>query len=276
MTQYGDLFDGAEGKGDIFVRGVPDGSRIIITSDQQIPFQDDALLDVIYGQFSRDFRPRTPSAQYYHAIAGDCLDLFGLSKFPAHVTPRGYRVGVEVEMLKERLARWSKRFDHNYYIFGNHEFRWEKEMYEGRLSQYTRRLHEVLELEALGYDWVPYGRHVDFEGFIITHGNSTALHAAKVELTNYQSSGVSGHTNRPQDYTTASASNGEPSTWYSLGMTCRNDIGSVIKVWSQTQRWQQCFGIGQVQNGVLYFNSVRVHHGGFWANGKFYPVAPGA
>ena len=270
MSQYDDLFDGAEEKGDILVRGVPNGSRIIVTSDQQMPFQDDALLDVIYGQFAKDFKPKT--GDYYHAIAGDCLDLFGLSRFPIHVTPKGYRVGVEVEMLKERLARWRKRFDHNYYIFGNHEFRWEKEMYEGKLSQYTRRLHEVLGLEELGYDWVPYGRHVDFEGFIITHGNSTALHAAKVELMNYQSSGTSGHTNRPQDYTTASASNGEPSTWYSIGMTCRTDIGSVIKVWSATQRWQQAFGYGQVEDGVLHYQTARVHHSAFYAAGKVYKV----
>jgi len=270
--ELSELFDGVESKGDIIVRGVPDGSRIIVTSDQQIPFQDDALLDVIYGQFAKDFRPRTPGALYYHAIAGDCLDLFGLSSFPAQVVPKSYRVGVEVAMLRERLAKWKKRFDHNYFIFGNHEYRWARTMFEGKLAAYTTPLEEALGLKELGYDWTPYGRHLDFEGFIITHGNSTAKHAASVELNTYTSSGASGHTNRPQSYTSASAAGGDPITWHSLGMTCRTDMGAVIKSWSRTNPWQQGFGIGEVQGGVLHFQPVRVHHGAFYAAGRIYKV----
>lgn len=268
-----DLFDGVETQGDIIVRGVPDGSRLVVTSDQQIPFQDDALLNTIYGKFVKDFKPKKPGAQYYHAIAGDCLDLFGLSSFPMVVAPKSYRVGVELDMLRERLVKWGKPFDHNYYVFGNHEYRWSRTMFEGKLPQYTKTLSDALDLEELGYLWTPYGRHVDFEGFIITHGNSTAKHAASVELGLYKSSGTSGHTNRPQDFTDASAADGEPITWYSMGMTCRTDMGSVIKTWSRTMPWQQAFGYGQVENGVLHYQIARVHHGAFMAAGKVYEVA---
>lgn len=267
-----ELFDGVETKGDIIVRDVPDGSRIIVTSDQQIPFQDDALLNTIYNKFAKDYRPRTTGAKYYHAIAGDSLDLFGLSSFPMQVAPKSYRLGIEIDMLRERLAKWGKLFDENYLIFGNHEYRWAREMFEGKLGAYTRSLEDALGLEELGYQWVPYGRHVDFEGFILTHGNSTAKHAASVELGLYNRSGASGHTNRPQSFTTASAADGEPITWTSLGMTCRNDMGAVIKSWSRTQAWQQGFGYGQVKDGVLHFQSARVHHGQFMAGNKVYEV----
>ena len=270
--ELSELFDGVESKGDIIVRGVPNGSHIIVTSDQQIPFQDDALLDVIYGQFTKDFKPRTPGAKYYHAIAGDCLDLFGLSSFPMQVAPKSYRLGVEIDILKDRLGRWGKKFDDNYLVYGNHEYRWAREMFNGKLGVYTRSLEEALNLDELGYQWVPYGRHVDFEGFIITHGNSTAKHAASVELAMYNRSGASGHTNRPQSFTTASAADGEPITWASMGMTCRRDMGTVIKSWARTQGWQQGFGYGIVDNGVLHFQTARVHHNGFMAAGKVYKV----
>jgi len=259
-----------ETKSDIFVSGVPDGSRLIVTSDQQIPFQDDALLDVIYGQFAKNFKPKR--GEYHHAIAGDGLELFGLSSFPMMVAPRGYRVGMEVDEMRSRLKKWGAKFDKNYYVFGNHEYRWSRVMFEGRLSQYGTTLEQALGLEELGYDWVPYGRHIDFEGFIITHGYSTAKHAASVELSTYNRSGCSGHTNRPQSHTSASAADGEPITWHSLGMTCRTEMGSVIKSWSRTNPWQQGFGIGEVNNGVLHFEVVRVHHGAFWAAGKHYKV----
>lgn len=272
MTYYSDLFDGVETKGDIVVRGVPNGSRMIITSDQQVPFQDDALLDTIYGAFAKDFKPKTPGAEYHHAIAGDGLDLFGLSSFPMMVSPNGYRVGMEIGEMRTRLARWGKKFDRNYYVFGNHEYRWARAMFEGRLAAYTTPLDEALGLVDLGYEWVPYGRHVDFEGFIITHGNSTAKHAASVELATYNRPGTSGHTNRPQTFTSASAADGEPITWFSLGMTCRTDMGAVIKSWSRTQSWQQGFGYGEVQDNVLHFQTARVHHDSFMAAGRVYKV----
>jgi len=268
--ELSDLFDGVETKQDIIVRGVPDGTRLVVTSDQQVPFQDDALLDTIYGKFVKDFKPKT--GEYHHAIAGDGLDLFGLSSFPMMVAPTGYRVGMEIGLMSDRLKKWGAKFDKNYYVFGNHEYRWSRAMFEGRLAAYTETLGDALKLEELGYDWVPYGRHVDFEGFIITHGNSTAKHAASVELATYNRSGCSGHTNRPQSHTSASAADGEPITWHSLGMTCRTDMGAVIKSWSKTMPWQQGFGIGEVKDGILHFETVRVHHSSFWAAGKHYKV----
>ena len=197
-----------------------------------------------------------------------------MSRFPARVTPKGYRLGIEIDMGTERLKRWGKPFTHRHFVFGNHEARWDKALYEGSgaLSKWTKPLHEALRLEELGYDWVPYPKHYDFEGFIITHGNSTSKYAASMELMAYHRPGTSGHVNRPQDFTYAAAANGDPITWYCTGMMCVNNIGDVIKDWGRKMPWQQAFGIGEVSDGVLHYQLIRVHHGGFWANGKFYSV----
>lgn len=267
------LFRGQNTKASIKIRRVPDGTRIIVTSDQQIPFQDEALLDTIYGTFAKDFTPKVKEAEYHNFFNGDFLDLYSLSRFPANVTKR-FTLADEVEMGRERLARWGKRFSHNHYVFGNHEARWDKNAYamNPETAEFNQPLDKVLGLDELGYDWVPYLKHYDFCGFIITHGDTTVKYAAAAMYDKYHKAGTSGHVNRPQSYTFANAANGEPDTWYCTGMTCRTDIGDYIKEWAKIQPWQQAFLIGEVQDGTLHVELVRVHHGSFWANGRTYRV----
>ena len=250
---------------------MPDGTRVIITSDQQIPFQDDALLDTIYGAFAKDFKPKT--GDYHNFFNGDFLDLFSLSRFPANVK-RKFTLADEIAMGKERLAKWSRYFSHNHYVFGNHEARWDKAAYANNpeTAEYNMTLDKALELDELGYDWVPYQKHYDFMGFSITHGGSTVKYAAAKMYDQYHRSGTSGHVNRPQSFTFANAANGEPDTWYCTGLTCVMNIGDYIKDWSRQQPWMQAFLIGEVVGGTLYVELIRVHHKGFWAAGKFYPV----
>ena len=226
---------------------------------------------MIYEQFAKDFKPK--SGEYHHFLNGDFLDLFSLSRFPANVT-RKFTLGDEIDMGKERLARYAKPFTHNHYIFGNHEARWDRTAYANNpeTAEFNKPLDEVLGLAELGYDWVPYQKHFEFLGFIITHGDTTVKYAAQAMYAQYHKSGTSGHVNRPQSYTFANASNGIPDTWYCTGMTCIMNIGDFIKDWSRLQPWMQAFLIGEVQDGILHTELIRVHHGGFWAAGKFYRI----
>ena len=266
------LFAGQNKHKSKVIKRVPNGTRIIVTSDQQVPFQDDKLLDVIYGEFAKDFKPKG-DAEYHNFFNGDFLDLFSLSRFPSRVTKK-FNLNDELEMGKERLARWSRYFTHRHYIFGNHEARWDKYQHDqaALMAESIPPLHEVLGLDALGYDWVPYGKHYEFMGFIITHGDTTVKYAAAAMYNQYHKSGTSGHVNRPQSYTFANAANGTPDTWYCTGMTCIENIGDYIKDWARLQPWQQAFLVGEVQDNILHVELIRVHHGGFWANGKFYKV----
>ena len=201
------------------------------------------------------------------------MDNFKLSKFVARVIPK-FTYGDEVKWTRRNLAEWGRHFTHKHYVFGNHEDRWERYVAENapELAPFTRTLAEALELEVLGYDWVPYLKHYDFEGFIITHGDTTIKHAAARMMETYKSPGTSGHVNRPQSFTWADASGTDPITWFCTGMTCRTDIGDIIKVWGKIQPWAQGFLIGEVQDGILHVQNIVVHHGAFWAAGKFFEI----
>lgn len=273
MASWNDLFRGHETAPSIIIPNAPDGTRIVVVSDAQVPLEDPRLLDTIFSKLVPDFKPRTKGAEYHLFLAGDMLDNFTLSSFLARVQPR-FDVGDEVQMVKEYLPVWGKRFSHKHYAFGNHEDRWDRYVWEQapKMARVLPTLGETLGLENLGYDHVPYLKHYDFCGFIVTHGDTTVKAAATKMLETYHTSGCSGHTNRPQSYTWTAAAKLDPITWYTLGMTCRRDIGDVIKNWRKTMPWQQAFGIGEVRGGVLHFQLVRVHHGSFFANGKVYSV----
>ncbi|MCH7945250.1 MAG: metallophosphoesterase [Armatimonadetes bacterium] len=265
------LFEGTSDQPSKSISGVPDGTRFVFVSDSQVPLEDSALLETIFKQFVPWFKPK--SAEYHLFLGGDIIDNFTLSSFLQRVVPK-FTLGDEVDMVHAYIKAWGKKFTHRHYIFGNHEDRWEREMYarHPQMMRFSDTLEEALELETLGYDWVPYLKHYDFEGLVLTHGDITTIQTAAAMMKNYQSSGVSGHTNRPQCYTWSAAAGGEPRTWYVAGMTCRRDIGDVIKDWRRVQPWQQGFVIGEVRRGVVFVEEVRVHHGQFRAAGKMFDV----
>ena len=267
-----ELFRGTEAKKSIRISGVPDGTRIIVVSDAQVPLEDTALLRTIFRRFAPDYRPKH-GGEYHLFLNGDILDAFSLSRFVARVQPR-FDVGDEIDLTKAYLKEWGKLFTHKHFVFGNHEARWDKWLWEQapQIARLVPPLAEMLELDKLGYDYVPYLKHFNFQGFIITHGDRTSVNVAKDMLMTYHTSGTSGHVNRPQSFSYANAAGADAITWYCTGHTCRPDIGDVIKDWARVQAWQQGFLIGEVRDGVLYPELVRVHHGRFTAGGKIYAV----
>ena len=273
VNSLSDRFDGLNVNQGINIGGLPDGTRIVVVSDMQIPFEDRELLDTIFEVFVPAFKPKDKGAEYHLFLNGDVVDLYSLSAWPANVEPR-FTLTDEINWTRSYLRQWGKRFTHRHYIMGNHEERWNRELMRNnpKMGNFTLRLEQVLGLDALGYDWVPYLKHYDVEGFIITHGDTTVKNAAQRMLENYAAPGTSGHVNRPQSFTWSDAANGEPITWYCTGMTCVYNIDDAIAMWRKIQPWQQGFLVGEVQGGVLHVQLVRVIKGGFWAAGKFYQV----
>lgn len=272
MPNPTDLFKQYKSKPSITIPDAPDGTRIVVLSDLQIPFQDDELMDVIINELIPWFKPKKPG-EYHLFINGDLVDLYTISRFSTNPTAT-FTVDEEVEATVAYLKRLKAKFTHRHFIFGNHEERWMKYIWDeaSKFAKYIPPLDEVLELKKLGYDWVPYQKHFEFLGFILTHGNSVVKYAAAQELMLYQRPGTSGHTNRPQAIMLASAAGDDPITWYSTGMLCRTDIGDFIPAFRRTQSWQQCFGIGEVQDGVLHYELVRVHNNAFRAAGRVFKV----
>ena len=273
MPGLNKLFSGLTTKTNIKIRNVPDGTRIVVVSDMQIPMEDQKLLATIFEDFVPAWKPEDERAEYHLFLNGDVMDQFSLSGWMPRVKKK-FDLDKEVDLTKAYLDAWGKEFTHKHFVFGNHEDRWDRVLFANNpeMEKYATRLHDVLELEAKGYDWVPYLKHYDFCGFIITHGDTTVKNAAQRMLETYGAPGTSGHVNRPQSFTWAAAARGEPITWYCTGMTCVRNIGDVIADWRKIQPWQQGFLVGEVHGGVLHVQLVRVIKGGFWAGGKFYRV----
>ena len=266
-----ELFKGQESRKSVKLRGIPDGTRIVVVSDMQVPMEDRALLRTIFDDFVPWFKPK--GAEYHLFLNGDVLDNYSLSHFVSRAEPQ-FTVGDEIDMTREYLKTWGKKFTHKHYVMGNHEERWSRYVWENapKMARFMPTLADTLGLDALGYDWVPYPLHYDFEGFIITHGDKATKFAARDMLDQYHSAGTSGHANRPQSYTYADASGSDPITWFISGMTCRMDLGDIIPDFRRIMPWMQGFLIGEVSDGILHVELVRVHHGGFWAAGKFFKI----
>lgn len=248
-----------------------EGTRFVVLSDLQVPFEDSELLNNIIEDFVPDFR--RGATDFHLFLAGDVIDNYSLSRFPNRVTPL-FTLEQEVERTIYWLEKLSKEFSSSHFAFGNHEDRFERELYMNN-PQFvfaTRTLEELLRLKEFGFDYVDYLKHYDVNGFIITHGDITTKYSASVMLNNYQASGCSGHTNRPQSHTHSSAASGEPDTWHNLGMLCIKNMGDFIPDWRKIMPWQQGFGIGEVVDGKVHFQNIRVHHGVYWACGKAYYI----
>lgn len=249
---------------------LPDGSRFVVLSDLQIPLHDAGLLDVVLKDFAPWWKPK--NGEYHLFLNGDFLDDYNLAKYVSRAIPK-FTLGDEIDMAGELLTKYGKGFSHKHFVYGNHEERWDRYTYEnaGPQAEYMKPLCEVLELAKKGYDWVLYPMAYMVNGFAITHGEMFNVTAAASSVQKYGKSGTSGHVNRPQSHTHKLIAEPEPHTWFCTGMLCRRDIDSIIPTF-RNRPWMQCFGIGEVHNGVVHFELVRVHHGAFRAAGRMFKV----
>jgi len=266
------LFAKYESRQSIKIDDREDGSRLLIISDLQLPFVDQALYKAVL-QFAGDWRP--------HDIVwnGDILDAYEISSFDTNPTRR-FGIAEEIKMARDALYDFSKRLavgGRQRFIDGNHEERLRRYIWRnaGELAEIIPDLDQLLDLDNVCAGSVPYGKHIDFLGFVITHGNYVSAHSAytaKRHADRYHSSGVNGHTHRLGSYSYTDGKS-VSHTWYEMGCLCRTDLEYV----RGTANWQQGFLVGHVRGGALYPQLVHViEHGdgsrGFMVDGQHYEI----
>ncbi len=269
--QMAELFYGYESSPNVVVSSRPEGTRLVSISDTQYPFVDEPLLAAV-NEFIKDFQPND---LIYN---GDVLDYWEISDFDKRP---GSRFSIEDEErwarelmdLHARLVPGVKIF----WVDGNHEQRLTRATWRdaGKFANHVKTLPEVLGLKQRKVDYVPYGKHVDYLGFVFTHGNfvsSGSGTTARRHLLAYGSSGANGHTHRLGSVSKTDM-NGRTHTWHEQGALCRTDLEYVNGV----ADWQQGFLWGEVWNGALHPQLAHVieAHGkrGFYAGGRYYPIA---
>lgn len=205
----------------------------------------------------------------------NCYEVSDFDKRPERL----FNLEDEMKMATSIIDDLHARAAPNHQLFwvdGNHEERvqriiWRKAQ---QFSHLVQDLPEAMNLDALTNGHVRYGRHIDYLGFVITHGTVVRQHSAytaKAMIDKYRSSGASGHTHRMGSHSITDHK-GTSHTWYEVGCLCRKDLE-----YTKTEpNWQSGFLIGSVWGNVLYPQLIRVIESGkkrgFMALGSYYEV----
>ena len=265
-------------RGSLLLTDVPEGSRVVVSSDFQLPFLDIQVTEA-YFKFLEQYQP------HYIFLNGDILDCYELSTFDQNPN-RTFGLQDEIEMGIELVERHKTVVPGAkiYWIDGNHEERINRTIWkassQSNFSFLVRDLAAVMDLDNRVDGYVPYGAGIDFLGFLITHGNYVSAHSAytaRKHLDNFGSSGVNGHTHRlGAFFKTDLHPFAKTHAWYECGCMCRIDLEYVK---GGKANWQQGFLIGEVWDGIFHpqlVPVVRTKHGsGFTAGGSYYRIEEG-
>ncbi len=270
-SQMEKLFRYYKARESIEITEAPEGTRVLALSDMQIPFMDQPLLDTIES-FIDDWKPNVI------IYVGDVLDAYSISQFDQRPA-RLFHLGDELDLAKDMLAR-HKRLSPTadlYWVDGNHEERLQRIIWKQAqdFSFLVKDIPEALELDRLTSGYVPYGKHVDFLGFIFTHGTlvrQNSAYTARAMLDRYRSSGASGHTHRAGSHS-ATDHRGFSHTWYEMGSLCIKSMDYI----KAHPNWQSAFLTGTVFHGALHPQLIRVieradGRGFVGPNGNYYNV----
>ena len=255
----------------VYDRDVDDGSRFLVIPDIQFPFVDEPLL-AAFLRFVQDWKP------HFLVDVGDLLDAYEISTFDKRPS-RLFNLQDEMEMaadfindVRKRSALGNKYF----HIDGNHEQRMQQTIWRQAqsFSHMVKDIPEAMGLDKLTDGFVPYGKHVDFHGFVMTHGTIVRQHAsytAKAMMDKYRSSGASGHTHRMGAHSITDHRN-VSHTWFEVGCLCRKDL----EYNKAEPNWQHGWLLGTVYRNALHPQLVRVieteRGRGFVVDGSYYHI----
>ncbi len=250
------------------IADAPDGYKIIIVNDTQIPFQDPKTLQAVH-KFWDDFGP---DLEVYN---GDIIDFYSISSFDKNPT-RAFKLQDELDdtyawLFSRAEANPSAR---RIFIEGNHEDRLRRFLWKEATDLSSLRVlnfEELMRFKELGMEDLTYMSVLDFLGFRIQHGwkasgGSTPwpINVGRFMAQKEGSSGLCGHTHRASIYcwTTSRGSH----SYVENGCLCRFDLE-----FAPFPNWQQAFSYGEVKNGKVHTKLVQIYPDGFIANGEFYP-----
>lgn len=272
-----DLFRGYQTYKPIKITKLKDKTRVVILSDAQIPFNDLGLIGGTkkgkYGAVERFISDYDPDII---AINGDWLDAYTISSF-SKAPNRKFTLKDEIKLACNTLETLNKAAPRARKIFGagNHEYRIQRAAIEAcQKSNAAFELFGVsdfkgldvqsmMHLTDLGWEYFPYGNHVDLLGFVIAHGSIVASEAgvtARRMYLKYHSSGTSGHTHRAAVYTHTDGT-GKEHVWIESGCLCRKDLEYLH---GETPNWTQAFVIGEVNNNKLHTSLITAFDNRFW------------
>ena len=244
-------------------------------SDVHYPHQDDAALQVVYDVLA-DIQPD-------HVVChGDLLDAEQISKYPKDPYNRT-SLAEEIQMGAQHLGEVTAITpDATHWLLeGNHEERLTRliwGMAENRAMGELITLAgmreamswpKLLGLDALGWDWTPYGEHRLLRGKLVcSHGNAVrnaSAYSAKAEHDAYRKAGISGHTHRMGTYY-HTGYDGQVQMWVELGLLGKIRADYV----KRPPNWQQGFAVLTWDGDRYGVEHIGIHEGRAFFRGRSY------
>lgn len=203
----------------------------LVYSDTHVPFQDDAVLSVVFG-IARELQPDV----LVHG--GDLLDCYSLSRFDKDPT-RKDDLQDEIDLARQHLARARAAAPNARFVYleGNHEDRLRRTLWnmEGPAAQLARLTAfqkamtwpSLLGLDELHIEFIPYGeqtKHSILPKWVLKHGTVVrpkSAYTAQGEHAKYGKSGSSGHTHRLGTFYHRDLNGSH--VWQETGCTCKLD-----------------------------------------------------
>lgn len=218
--------------------------KYLILPDVHTPFHDKIILEKIYKML------KVVKVDGL-VITGDFLDLYSLGSYNANSLKLlskwnlsdEYEVGNQV--LRDILQAVGRDCKERYFIFGNHEDRYFRELAKGDNAKYGNALQnptDALNLHAKGFQVVEDWKDgfVKLGKMVISHGFYTNVHVTKKALDMYQENCIFGHSHRFSSFI-----DGRIGAW-NIGFLGNKDSEG-FKYMHRGQRNQWC-------NGFAFYN----------------------
>jgi predicted phosphodiesterase len=253
----------------------PKMQKWLVLPDIHTPFHN----KILFGKIVKYIRENKQNI-YGICLSGDFLDLFTLGSYNENslknltgiTLESEYAIGNEVlDGIDNALGKY-KLSCKKYFLYGNHEDRYFREIAKGDKAKYGNALMsptDALKLHNRGYevkenwkdDYFTLGEHLD-----IIHGVYCNVHTAKKHLDVTGRSIMFGHTHRVQSFRQGKRAS------YNIGW-----LGNVNhKVFNYMPRFQKDIwanGFAEVyidNKGLYYVNQISVYNDSFFINGKMY------
>jgi hypothetical protein len=231
--------------------------KAVVYGDTHVPFHDPAALEVVKA-VAKHVRPDCI------VNVGDLVDAWQISRWDKDPT-RKDTLQENIDESRQHLAEVALAFPkaRRVLLEGNHEARLTKAIWklEGaarelpklRLFQTTMTWPTLLELDAIGWEWIgerDQTRTSVLPKIITKHGSalrSWSGGSARAEWTKYGASGLSGHSHRLGLY--LHRDHNGTASWIETGCTCLLDPpygtdydwqqGCVVLTWNKDRRLMQ-------------------------------------
>lgn len=242
--------------------------RILFIPDSHVPYEDKKAFELML-KVGKDFKPD------HTIILGDFADFYTVSSHSKNPN-RALKLSEEKDAVNARLKQVKALgAKNNVFVAGNHEDRLDRYLMDKAPELYNEvRIPKFLDIDKLGFEYIPYKKDYIIGKLNITHDCGNAGRTAHLKAVDtYQHNIIIGHTHR-MGYSVEGNAKGERHLGAMLGWL--GDIEEVdymhrVKV---ARDWCSGFGIGYLDKstGSVYVTPVPIVNNTVVVEGKLYKV----